>query len=100
MIKFALFVRLEAKPGQEQAVADFLAAGLEMANREETTPIWFALRLSPSSFGIFDAFESEPNRQAHLQGPIAQALMAKAGELFAVPPAIEAIEVLGLKNQG
>lgn len=99
MIKFALFVRLEAKPGQEQAVADFLAAGLEMANSEETTPIWFALRLSPSSFGIFDAFENEPARQAHLQGPIAQALMAKADELFAVPPAIEAIEVLGLKNQ-
>jgi quinol monooxygenase YgiN len=99
MIKFALFARLEAKPGKEQDVADFLAAGLEMANQETTTPIWFALRLSPSVFGIFDAFETDANRQAHLTGPIAQALMAKAEELFSVPPSIEAIEVLGLKNQ-
>jgi quinol monooxygenase YgiN len=99
MIKFALFARLEAKPGKEQAVADFLAAGLDMANQETTTPLWFALRLSPTTFGIFDAFDTEANRQAHLTGPIAQALMAKADELFSVPPSIEAIDVLGLKNQ-
>jgi quinol monooxygenase YgiN len=99
MIKFALFARLEAKPGKEQAVADFLAAGLDMANQETTTPIWFALRLSSSTFGIFDAFETDAKRQAHLTGPIAQALMAKADELFSVPPSIEAIDVLGLKNR-
>jgi hypothetical protein len=69
-----------------------------MANEESRTPIWFALKLSQSTFGVFDAFEDEASRQAHLQGPIAQALMAKAEELFAVPPSIEAIEVLGLKN--
>ena len=56
MITKALFVRLEAKPGKEQAVADFLDAGLEMTNREATTPSWFALRLSPTTFGVFDAF--------------------------------------------
>ena len=99
MIKHALFARLEAKPGKEQAVADFLAAGLDMANQEATTPIWFALRLSPTTFGIFDAFSSEADRQAHLNGPIAQALMANASELLASPPVIEAIDVLGLKNQ-
>jgi len=99
MIKLALFARLEAKPGKEQAVADFLRAGLSMANREATTPIWFALKLSPTTFGVFDAFADEVGRQAHLQGPIAQALMAQAAELFAKPPVIEAIEVLGLKNQ-
>jgi quinol monooxygenase YgiN len=99
MIKFALFARLEAKPGKEQAVADFLAAGLDMANQETTTPIWFALRLSLSTFGIFDAFETDANRQAHLKGPIAQALMAKADELFSVSPSIETIDVLGLKNR-
>ncbi|HEX7911466.1 MAG TPA: antibiotic biosynthesis monooxygenase [Paraburkholderia sp.] len=99
MIKHALFARLEAKPGKEQAVADFLAAGLDLANQETTTPIWFALRLSPTTFGIFDAFSSEADRQAHLNGPIAQALMANAGELLASPPVIEPIEVLGLKNQ-
>jgi len=98
MIKLALFARLEAKPGKEQAVADFLNQGLTLANQEATTPIWFALKLSPTTFGVFDAFENEAGRQAHLQGPIAQALMAKADELFSKPPSIEPIEVLGLKN--
>jgi len=98
MIKLALFARIEAQPGKEAEVQQFLEAGLAMAREEKTTPIWFALRLSPSVFGIFDAFEDEAGRQAHLSGPIAQALMAKAPELFAKPPAIEPIEVLGLKN--
>ena len=99
MIQFALFARLEAKPGKEVEVEKFLQAGLDMARDEHTTPIWFALRLSPTTFGIFDAFHDEEGRQAHLQGPIAQALMAKADELFSVPPSIEAIQVLGLKNE-
>lgn len=99
MIKHALFVRLEAKPGKEQAVAEFLAAGLSMANEEATTPIWFALQLSPTTFGIFDAFASENDRQAHLNGPIAQALMARAGELLATNPTIESIDVLAVKNR-
>lgn len=97
MYKVALFVRLEAKAGKENDVAKFLEAGLAMANQEATTPIWFALRLGPSTFGIFDAFSNESGRQAHLNGPIAKALMAKAPELFAKPPAIEQIEVLGAK---
>ncbi|SEF30161.1 antibiotic biosynthesis monooxygenase [Variovorax sp. NFACC27] len=100
MIKYALFARLEAKPGKECDVEKFLEAGLAMARDEKTTPIWFALRLSPTTFGVFDAFENEAGRQAHLTGPIAQALMAKAPELFAAPPSIEPIEVLGLKNTG
>lgn len=99
MITHALFVRLEAKPGKEQAVADFLIAGLELTNREATTPIWFALKLSPSTFGVFDAFASEADRQAHLHGSMADALMARAGELLASPPSIEPIEVLAMKNQ-
>jgi quinol monooxygenase YgiN len=98
MIKHSLFVRLEAKPGKEEAVAQFLAMGLELAQQEAATPIWFALKFSDSVFGVFDAFETEAGRQAHLNGPIAQALMARADELFVRPPAIEAIEVLGLKN--
>jgi quinol monooxygenase YgiN len=99
MIRHALFVRFEAKPGKEQAVTEFLAAGLAMANQEATTPIWFALQLSPSTFGIFDAFATEQDRKAHLDGPIASALMAHAGELFATAPTIDSIDVLGLKNQ-
>jgi len=99
MVTHALFATLEAKPGKEQAVADFLAAGLELANQESYTPIWFALRLSPTIFGIFDAFPDEASRQQHLSGPIAQALMANAETLLAKPPRIEPIEVLGLKNR-
>lgn len=100
MIKLALFARLEAKPGKEADVAAFLEAGLAMARAEATTPIWFALRLSPTTFGVFDAFHNEDGRQRHLSGPVAQALMAKAPELFAGPPTIDPIEVLGLKNDG
>ena len=100
MIKFALFARLEAKPGKETEVAQFLQAALTMARDEAATPIWFALRLSPGTFGIFDAFHDEAARQGHLTGPIAQALMARAPELFASPPSIESIDVLGLKNNG
>ena len=100
MIKLALFARLEAKPGKEADVAAFLEAGLALARAETTTPIWFALRLSPTTFGVFDAFHNEDGRQKHLSGPIAQALMAKAPELFASPPKIDQVEVLGLKNDG
>jgi len=97
MPKVALFVRLEAKAGKENDVVKFLGTGLQLANQEATTPVWFALRLGPSTFGVFDAFADESGRQAHLNGPIAQALMAKAPELFAKPPAIEPIDVLGAK---
>ena len=97
MPKVALFARLEAKAGKENDVAKFLEQGLAMANQEATTPVWFALRLGPSTFGIFDAFADEAGRQAHLTGPIAKALMANAPALLAAPPAIEKIEVLGAK---
>jgi len=97
MLALGLFVRLEAKPGKEQEVAAFLMQGLQLANQEQTTPLWFALRLGPSTFGVFDAFADESGRQAHLNGPIAKALMAQAPQLLATPPAIERTEVLGAK---
>lgn len=100
MLQFALFARLEAKPGKEKDVAAFLAQGLQLANQEQTTPVWFALKLGPSTFGIFDAFADEAGREAHLAGPIAQALMAKAAELLAAAPAIERADVLGAKITG
>jgi quinol monooxygenase YgiN len=98
MVKLALFARLEAKPGKEAEVASFLETGLALANQEATTPIWFALKLSPTTFGVFDAFYDEAGREAHLRGPIAQALMAKAPELLATAPSIDRVDVLGLKN--
>ncbi len=99
MIKYSLFVRLEAKPGKEAEVVAFLESGLSLAQQEASTPIWFALKFSERMFGVFDAFENEAGRETHLRGPIAQALMAKADDLFARPPSIERIDVLGLKNQ-
>ena len=97
MIRVALFVRLKAKPGKEVDVARFLESGLALANQEATTPIFFALRFGPATFGIFDAFADDAGRKAHLAGPIAAALMAKASELLAEPPQIEQVDVLGAK---
>ena len=99
MIKYGLFVRLEAKPGKEQTVADFLAAGLDLTNQEARTPIWFALQLSPTTFGVFDAFASEEDRQAHLAGNMAEALMSRVDEMLASPPSVEPIDILAMKNQ-
>ena len=100
MIKHALFVRLEAKPGKEKDVAQFLQAGVGMAQQEAGTPVWFALQIGPSTFGVFDAFYDEAGRQAHLNGSIAQALGANAPHLLAQPPSIERIDILGAKLPG
>jgi len=97
MLTLGLFARLEAKPGKEEDVAAFLKQGLQLANQETTTPLWFAVRLAPTTFAIFDAFHDEAGRQAHLTGPIAKALMARAPDLFASPPVIERFDVLGVK---
>src|ERR1700722_20058498 len=89
MVKTALYVRLEAKPGKEKDVENFLLWGLPIVEDEPATIAWFAIRMSPSTFGIFDAFPDEAGRQAHLSGRVAQALGAKASELLAQPPKIE-----------
>ena len=97
MLTLGLFVRLEAKPGKEQELAAFLMQGLQLANQEATTPLWFALRIGPATFAIFDAFADEAGRQSHLNGPIAKALMAQAPNLLAAAPVTERVEVLGAK---
>lgn len=93
----ALLARLEAKPGKEAAVQDLLVSALALANQEQRTTVWFALRLGPSTFGVFDAFADDAGRDAHLSGPIAQALMAKAPDLFSQPPQIDRVDVLAAK---
>ena len=97
MFKVGLFARLEAKPGKEDALAAFLMQALQLANQESTTPLWFALRLGPGTFAVFDAFFDEAGRDAHLSGPIRKALMANAPVLLAAAPAIERLDVLGAK---
>jgi len=97
MLNVALYVQLEAKPGKEAAVESFLRSGLPLVEDEPATVAWFGLRLGPSTFGIFDAFPDEAGRQAHLNGRVAEALMAKAADLFAKPPVIQKVDVLAAK---
>ena len=97
MVKVALLVRLEAKLGKEADVESFLRDGLSVVQEEPATTVWFAIRLGPSTFGIFDAFPDEAGRQAHLSGRVAAALMAKASELLAQPPIIEKVDILAVK---
>lgn len=97
MEKFALLARVEAKPGKENEVLAFLKSALPLAQAEPDTVRWYALQLGPSTFGIFDTFETEDGRKAHLAGEIAKALMANAAELLAKDPVIEQVELLAIK---
>lgn len=97
MVKVGIFLRVVAKPGKETQVAEFLASALALAEAEPTTTAWFAIKLKPNEFGVFDVFPNDAGRQTHLDGPIAQALMARAGELFAQPPSLEKVDVLAAK---
>jgi quinol monooxygenase YgiN len=99
-VSVALLVTLEAKPGKEAAVAKFLEGGLAMVQAEPATTAWFAIRMGPTTFGIFDAFPDEAGRKAHLSGRLAAALGANAAELFSKPPKIEQIDVLSSKLPG
>src|ERR1700722_5611825 len=97
MVQVGLLVRLKAKPGKEAEVESFLKNGLPLAEAEPQTTAWFAIKFGASTFGIFDVFPDESGRQAHLSGPIAAALMAKAADLLAEPPSIEKVDVIAAK---
>ncbi|HEY4337820.1 MAG TPA: antibiotic biosynthesis monooxygenase [Puia sp.] len=96
MVKFALLARLEAKAGKEKELAEFLKSALPLVQEEPGTVHWFGLQLGPSTFGIFDTFETEEDRKAHLAGKVAAALMAKAPELLAAQPVIEQVQLLAV----
>ena len=96
-VKVALWVRLEAKPGKEAAVESFLLNGLSIVQDEASTITWYAVKLGPSTFGIFDTFLDETGRQAHLSGRVAILLKAEASELFAQPPSIEKVDIVAAK---
>jgi quinol monooxygenase YgiN len=97
MVTVGVLARLEAKRGKEEEVASFLAGALPLAEQEEKTTAWFATRLGPSTFGIFDVFPDESGREVHLSGPIATALMQRADELLSEPPTIQKIDILASK---
>lgn len=97
MIKAGLLVKLIAKPGKEQDLADFLASATPLVNDEPLTVNWYAYRISESTFGIFDTFAGDEGRRAHLAGKVAEALMANAPHLLALDPTIEPVEILASK---
>jgi quinol monooxygenase YgiN len=96
-VTLAFVAKLVAKQGMEQDVADLLTGALQLANGEAGTIVWFALRTDASTFWIVDAFPGEDARQAHITGPIAQALMANADRLLAAAPEILPADVLAAK---
>jgi len=100
MVKKSLIAKLIAKEGREEDVAELLTGALALARQEDFTPAWFAVRADNSTFYIFDAFATDEDRQKHLDGQIAAALMAKAPELLAEPPSIQPADVLGAKLPG
>jgi quinol monooxygenase YgiN len=98
MDKYALLALLEAKPGKEQEVEEFLKSAQPLAEGEAGTSTWYAVKLGPSKFGVFDTFKDEAGRNAHLTGEIAKALFAKADDLFAKPPQVEKLDILASKS--
>ena len=97
MDRYALLALLEAKPGKEQEVEEFLKSAQPLAGGEAGTSTWYAVKIGPSKFGVFDTFKDESGRNAHLTGDIAKALFARAEELFAKPPQVEKLEILASK---
>lgn len=100
MVKKGLFVKLVAKPGKEADVEAFLNSGLDLVNEEPLTVTWYAIKFDDSTFGIFDTFDGDEGRDAHLNGKVAAALMANAAELFLEGPTIEKIDILAAKTTG
>src|SRR5436305_10454792 len=100
MVRVGILARLRAKPGKENEVQKLLEGALSLAQAEKQTQVWFAIKIGPREFGIFDAFADESGRKAHLSGQIASALMAKAPELLSDPPQLEQVEVLAAKITG
>ena len=100
MNKFAIWAQLEAKPGKEREVEEFLKSAQPLAEKESGTTAWYAVKIGPAKFGIFDTFADEQGRDAHLNGEIAKALFARAQELFAKEPEIHKIAILAEKAAG
>jgi quinol monooxygenase YgiN len=98
MVKKALWAELNAKPGMEKELEEFLKSAQPMAEREKDTVSWYAVKMGPANFGIFDTFADNVGRQAHLNGDIAKALMSKGKELLANEPKIHEIDIIAAKT--
>jgi quinol monooxygenase YgiN len=96
-VKLAFLATLEAKEGKGGELGEFLRAGRELALTEEGTVTWYAFRIDENRYGIFDTFETEDARTAHLNGPITEALTKVAGDLLAVEPSIQPVDIIAVK---
>ncbi|MEV8212898.1 antibiotic biosynthesis monooxygenase [Leifsonia sp. NPDC077715] len=97
MPKFGFLVEFEALPGQEESVAEFLVAAKKLVDDEPGTLAWFSFQTGPAAFRIFDAFETENDRAAHLQGKVRQAIERQAEQLFTAFPTITPVDILASK---
>lgn len=97
MVTVGLLVRMEAKPGKEEALEEFLKSALSLVEREQGTTAWFAVRFGPASFAIFDVFDDAQGRDAHMAGEVAKALTEKGPDLLVAMPAFETNDVLAAK---
>ncbi|WP_318219028.1 antibiotic biosynthesis monooxygenase [Streptomyces sp. SCL15-6] len=100
MPAYGFFVEFEAREGKEDDVAQFLVDAKALVDAEPGTLAWFAFRLGPASFRIFDAFETEEDRETHLQGKVREQIELRGGELFSVPPTITPVDLLATKLPG
>jgi quinol monooxygenase YgiN len=98
MSRVSIWAQLEAKPGKEKELEQFLKSAQPLAERERDTLSWYAIKMGPGKYGIFDTFADDNGRNAHLNGEIAKALFAKADELLAKPPEISKPEILAVKS--
>ena len=96
-MKLGIVALLEARPGKEGALSELLRSAQALAAQESATVTWYAFQSGPTSFGIFDTFNDEAGRTAHLQGRIAAALMGRADELLSSPPDIRKVDVIANK---
>jgi len=96
-VKLGILALLEAKPGKGDDLGDFLRGGRDIAVGEEGTITWYAFKVGDTTYGIFDTFETEDARQAHLNGEIPKALRQVASELLAADPDIRTVEIVAVK---
>jgi quinol monooxygenase YgiN len=97
MNRFGILATLQARPGKEAAVETFLQSAAPLVEAETGTTAWFSFRIGASTFGIFDTFQDEQGRSAHISGEVAKALFARAEELFVTPPQIQTVDILAEK---